>query len=515
MKRSVFLFIISMLTISLLTSGAAVTQKARPAAGSAAAPAAGWSVPVNISNNSAYSEGPYLAIDAKSNAYVSWIDWYGGVGGRRDMMFNTNKTGKWGTPRSNELAYTMIDDVGFPQVTVNPSGSSAIYAWMDGYFGGEPRMAIFADELSSSGWNGASLISAAVSLPSTYVTLATSPVDNTVCFIWQQDMDPGFALAYQYLNGTTGAMSYPELVTSTQGGGQYLPNICVDAKGTAHCAYTTRAIEAVIWYTSNANPKNLNGWKAPVALSSGTGLDWSYPMIAASNDGDAYAVWQEDHAGLEEIYFKYQKDGVWQATQQLTTTTNPSEFPSIAVNPVTEDVYVTWVTLTGSGHGDIWLKTYETNKATGKQEWSSPIQLTTSGLALKSCIRATKDPDILIVYEEDGEIWFTAKLAPRLTVIALPTVTAKVNRVLFSSEKTLTVNFAKNPENDDATLKEYRLYYKKAEESDSAYTYVTFAPTATLQYVMTKLPVAQKYSFKASVVNKDGLELVTAAVVSN
>jgi hypothetical protein len=514
MRKSSLLFIISMLALALLTSGAAVKQT--PGRLTATAPAAaGFSNPVNISNNSVYSEGPYLAVDAKGNSYVSWMDWFGGVGARRDMMFNTNKTGRWGTPRSNELAYTMIDDVGFPQVTVNQSGSSAIYAWMDGYFGGEPRMAIFADELSASGWSGASLISSAVHLPSTYITLATSPVDNTVCFIWQQDMDPGFALVYQYLNGTTGNMSSPELVTSAQGGGQYLPNICVDAKGMAHCAYTTRAFEAVIWYTSNPNPKNLNGWTAPVAISSGTGLDWSYPMITASNDGDAYIVWQEEHAGLVEIYFKYQKNGAWQATQQLTTTTNPSEFPSIAVNPVTEDVYVTWATLTGGGAGNIYLKTYETDKNTGKQVWSSAVQLTTSGLALKSAVRVTKDPDIFIVYAEDGEIWYTAKLAPRLTAIAAPTVSSTINRVLFSSEKTITVKFAKNPENDDATLKEYRLYYKKAEEADSAYTYVTFGVTDKLEYVMKKLPVAQKYSFMASVVNKDGLEIKTADIVSN
>jgi hypothetical protein len=485
-------------------------------AGTPAALPAGWSTPVNISNNSTWSEGPYLALDAKSNVYVCWTDWYGGVGARRDMMFNTNKTGKWGAARSNQLGYTAIDDVGFPQVTVTQDGKSAIYAWMDGYFNtASPRMAIQGEELAYGAWGGLSLISAAVSNPSTYVSLATSPVDNTVCFVWQQDMDPGFAVAYQYLDGTTGRMSDPELVFEGQGGGQYLPNVFVDSKGKAHCVYIARIGDAVVWYTSNPTPKNLKGWTTPVPLTIGTGLDWSYPMVAASGDGDAYVVWQEDHALLEAINFKYQKNGVWQPTELLTTTThNPSQHPSIAVDPVTEDVYVTWTTLTGGGLGNVWLRTFEMDKILGKQVWSAPVQLTTSGQAFKSCVRVTKDPDIHIVYEDNRDIWYVSKLAPRLTVIQPPTVASKINRVLFSSDKTLTISFAKNPENDDATLKEYRLYYKKAE--DSAYTVLaTFAPTAALEYVMKKLPVNQKYNFMASVVNKEGLELITTSVISD
>jgi len=530
MKKITILFVICMLALALIASGSAVTQRksmATARAGTVQAPGvvgtpvalpAGWSTPINISKNSAESEGPYAVVDAKSNLYVCWVDWYGGVGARRDMMFNTNKTGKWGTARSNQLGYTAIDDVGFPQVTVNQNGNSAIYAWMDGYFGGpEARMAIQGEELRNGVWGGLSLISAAVSRPSTYPTLSTSPLDNTVCFVWQQEVDRGFAVAYQYLDGATGRMSDPDLIAEGQAGGQYLPNVFVDGKGKAHCVYITRHLEAVVQYASNSNPKNLKSWTAPVALTIGTGLDWSWPMVQASNDGDAYVVWQDDHASLEAIYLKYQKNGVWQPTEQLTTTTlNPSAFPSIAVNPVTEDVYVTWTTLTGNGLGNIWLKTFETDKTLGKQVWSAPMQLTTSGRAGKSCIRVTKDPDIHIVYSENEEIWYVSKLAPRLTAIQPPTVASKINRVLFSKEKSLTITFAKNPENDDATLQEYRLYYKKAEEPDSAYSVLsTFAPTAALQVEMKKLAVSQKYTFMASVMNKDGLELKTAAVTSD
>jgi hypothetical protein len=528
MKKTSILFIVCTLSLALLASGSAIVHKKAATtakAGFMQAPEArafpsalptGWKTPENISKNGLYSEGPYAALDAKGNAYVSWVDWYGGVGADRAMKFSTNKSGAWGTPRTNMLQYVAIDDVGFPQVAVTQNGNNALYAWMDGYFS-LGRMVVAGEELANGVWSGAGVISNQVSDPSTYPTIYASPVDNTMCFVWQQDMNPGFAMAYQYRDGVTGAMSSPTLMTAAQAGGQYLPNIFVDSKGTVHCAYTTRAFEAIIWYTKNANAKNTSGWTTPIAISGGTGLDWSYPMVAATHDGDAYIVWQEDHSGLEEIYLRYQKNGVWQSTQTLTNTAAPSEHPSIAVNPVTKEIYISWLELTGGGLGNIYLKTYEVNKTTGAFVWSDNIQVTTSGQAQKSCIRVTNEGDIHLVYADSEEIWYTMKLAPPpLTAIQPPTVSSKINRVLFSSEKTLTINFAKNPVNDDATLKEYRLYYKKAEEANTAYTVLaTFAPTAALQYVMKKLPVSQKYNFMASVVNKDGLEIKTTAVLSD
>lgn len=526
MKRTSFLFIICVLALALLASGSAGPQNRSTAAARAGAiktpnvpgtPAtlpSGWSTPENVSNNSAYSEGPYAALDAKGNVYISWVDWYGGVGGPREMMFNTNKPGQWKAVRANQLIYTAIDDSGFPQVAVTQSGNNAIYAWMDGDFSAG-HMSVFGEELANGTWSGAGVITTQVPGPATYPTIAASPVDSTFCFVWQQDVGNGFNLAYQYRDGASGRMSSAALMTTGQVL-QYLPNISIDAKGTVHCAYIVRVGEAAIWYVKNADPKNLSGWTTPIALSGGTGLDWSWPMVAAAADGDAYAVWQEDHNGNEEIYFRYQVNGVWQSTITLSQTAAPSEHPSITVNPVSKEVFVSWVELTGSGLGNIYIKTYELDKATGNLAWSGNIQVTSSGRALKSAIRVTKEGDIHLVYEDNGEIWHAQKLAPRLAGIQPPTVESKINRVLFASEKTLTIDFAKNPENDDATLQEYRLYYKKAEDPDTAYTVLaTFAPTATLQYVLKKVPVSQKYNFLASVVNKDGLELKTTSVVSD
>jgi hypothetical protein len=527
MKKTFLLFIICMLAVALLASGSAGPQKISKVAAKAAVVKApdvpgtpaglptGWSTPENISNSAVYSQTPYVAVDAKSKVYVSWEDWYSGLGDRRDMMFNTNKSGNWGAPHSNSLVYTLIDDVGFPEVAVTPSGNNALYAWMDGDFS-LGRMVVRGEELANGTWSGSGIISTQVSQPSTYPTVAASPVDNTICFVWQQDMGNGFQIAYQYRDGTTGQMSSPNLVASTQTT-QYLPNIMVDTKGTAHCAYTTRIGVAIVWYTSNSNPKNLSGWTAPLALSGASGLDWTFPKIATDNDGNAYVVWQEEHNSNEEIYLKYQISGAWQDTINLSNTAAPSEFPVVSVNPATHEIFVAWLELTGGGLGNIYLKTYELSKTTGKMTWSDNIQVTSSGRSQKSGIRVSNNGDVHLVYADNGEIWHTQRLAPPpLTGIQPPTVASKISRVLFASQKTLTIDFAKNPVNDDATLKEYRLYYKRAEDADNAYTVLaTFAPAATFEYVMTKLKVSQKYNFIASVVNKDGLEIQTASVISD
>jgi hypothetical protein len=86
----------------------------------------GWTTPVNISNTAAQSRAPVIDLDAQGKAYVIWQDWpifYGG-GGPRQTMFTTNRSGQWEPPfLVHDALYIAIDDVGFPTVSVNPSGS--------------------------------------------------------------------------------------------------------------------------------------------------------------------------------------------------------------------------------------------------------------------------------------------------------------------------------------------------------------------------------------------------------
>jgi hypothetical protein len=514
-KKWIFFILFASLAILMLARGS--NPQAQPRKNPVriqiqAGPPAGWSAPEKVSNTARESLSSYAVLDAKGNAYVSWVEWFGGVGARRDMMFNTNKSGKWETSRANSLVYPAIDDVGFPQTAVSQDGNRAIYAWMDADFS-LGHMAIFAEELVNGTWSGVGNISGGGGGASTYPTIAFLPADNTFCLVWQVDVG-GFNLAYRFRDGATGQWSDPALISAGQGGGQYLPNIYVDSKGTAHVVYIARMAEAIVWYTKNTNPKNLNGWTAPIAISEGTGLSWTYPMVTASDDGDAYVVWQGLVGGYEEVYFRRQINGEWQPIEILSKTPNPSENPSIAVNPSTEEVYAAWQEALGSGIYEVLMKTYEIDKATGQKKWSDNIQMTNSSLAGEPRIRITKDGDLHLFYTDNGEIMHIYKLAQRLYAPQAPTVTSQINKILFYSEKINTITFAKNSDNDDSNLASYKLYRRKAEETDEQFQLLATLNTSTFQYDDRKLPLTQKYAYALSAVDKDGNESAKTTAVT-
>jgi hypothetical protein len=487
----------------------------RPGAAVPAALPSGWSAPENASNTPNFSQTPQMAIDANGAVYVVWDEWFGQLGDRRDVMFNTNQGGAWNAQRANTLQYNLIDEVGFPEVAVTANGADILYAWMD-RDATRDQMVIDWDERVNGTWRGLQWISDQVSGSSWRVTIAASPVDDTICLAWEQSAPGGFYLNYQYRDAATGRLSAPAFIFPGQAGNQYHPNICVDGRGTAHVVYYAAVADAVVWYTKNANPKNLAGWTTPIALTAGTGLVASWPKVAAADDGDAYVVWTESHAGIEDVYLRYQVGGAWQAAVNLSQTPAYSEFPSVAVNPATKDVYVSWSETPDQISADIMIKTFETDKVTGTRAWSPNYQVNFTRASEQSCIRVTKEGDVHLCYAERGEIWHVQRLMPRLAAVDPPAVTSKLDRVLFAARKYNYLAFAANPANDAATLQEYRLYAKKLEEPDSAFAVLaTFAPTAALSYVHKNLPVAQRYAYLVGVVNKSGLELKSGAVVSN
>jgi hypothetical protein len=481
----------------------------------AALPAA-WSAPENASNTPNFSQTPVATLDGKGNVYICWDEWFGQLGDRRDIMFNTNKSGAWNAQRTNTLQYPFMDEVGFPEVAATQSGTDAVYVWFDRDVA-RARMVVDADERTGGTWTGLQWISSQVGDSSRRVTIAASTVDDTLGFVWEQDVPSGVNLIYQYRDGTTGRMSAPALISGGQAGSQYLPNMCIDAGGKAHVVYYSGAADTVVWYTENANPKNLGGWTTPIALSGVTGVARVFPKVAAAADGDAYVVWTEYHGGgNEEVFLRYQVNGVWQTAAAISQTPTFSEFPSVAVHPLTKDVFLSWSESADGITANIMVKTFETDKTTGTRAWSANYQVDAANASELSCIRVSAQGDVHLVYAEGGEIWHVQRIAPRLAAVAAPAVTSQLDRIVFAARKFNTIAFAKNPANDDATLQEYRLYGKKLEDPDTSYAVLaTFTPADTLQYVHKNLAVGQKYAYLVGVVNKAGLELRSGPTVSN
>lgn len=522
-KRLVFFALASACVLMLAMTAAPQARRAkiiRPVVKPAAA-AADWSTLVNISNTPAASESPVLALDAKGNAYVCWTEWIG-FGMARNMMFNTNESGQW--PASKTIApllYDAIDDVGFPTVVAYPEGGKAFVGYHDADFS-RMVMAIVGWEYNNGGFGSKEIISYGAP-SSSYATLALSPTDNNIYAVWMSDIDGQFGLIIRYRDPNTRQWSAGDIINVPMS--DYLPNLFIDAKGTAHLVWITRPYGSIVWYSKNPTPKNVGAWSAPFQVTPNSGLNWTYPKVTADGDGDAYVVWQEVAAGNIEVMLRRTVNGGWQATENISQTGDLSETASIAVNPTTKEMYIAWQELVGGSNWEIFVKTYEIDKASGTKKWSNITNFSNSPYhSGEPCFRVAANGDVhLAFYDQLGgpdnnwmsrEIMYTYKQKVRVYAPSNVVLTTSLNKILFYSEKMNTITFAKNAENDDSLVANYKLYRRKPEEADDKFVLLTTLTTTTFKYEDRKLPLNQKYAYALSTIDKDGNESPkTTAVV--
>jgi hypothetical protein len=341
-------------------------------------PPAGWTSPVNISNTPGVeSRNPVIAVDAQGKAYLTWVDWpgYVGAGGERNMMFNSNRTGQWQT-ESTVIAparYTSIDDVGFPTIAVNSAGSDVIVAYHDADYG-RGVMQVFYSEWANGTWRSIENFSDTYK-PSEYITLAFSPLDNTLFGIFMVDVDVPFELAMRYRDGQTGQTVPADIINVMNRASKYLyltKYFAFDPKGTAHLVFTNHR-EA--FYSKNSDPKNFNGWTGAVNISGGTGLTDTDPHVAVDNDGEAYVVWQALAGGNKEIFLRKTVNGQWLPdVENISGTPDESDLPAIAVNPATKEIYVAWQEI-GGGTSKVLMKSYELQSGGSTKAWSSAVNM--------------------------------------------------------------------------------------------------------------------------------------------
>jgi len=517
-KRLVFFALASACVLMLAMTAAPQARRAkiiRPVVQPAATTApADWSTPVNISKTGTLSESPVIDVDSLGNAYVTWVEWTGyGMG--RNMMFTTNESGQWPASRVvAPLGYDSIDDVGFPTIAVL-GDKKAYVGYHDADFS-RMVMAIIGWEYSN-GFFGSRQVVSDVAPSSSYVTLANSPKDNNLHAVFMSDVEQ-LALAGRYRDQNSKQWLNADVLPLNQGNSSYLPHMCIDAKGTAHLVWVIRPHFSVVWYSKNSTPTNHGAWTSPIQISESTGLDWTWPKVTADADGNAYVVWYEETIGNREIMLRKQVNGQWQAAENISKTPDLSETASISVNPTTKEVYIAWQEKIGT-NWEILAKFYELDKASGTNKWSNNINFTnSSGQSGTPSIRVAPTGDIHLVYFDDAgynwEIFHTFKMKIRIYAPSSVTLTTAINKILFFSEKMNTITFAKNTDNDDSLVANYKLYRRKAEEADTKFELLTTMNTSTFKYDDRKLPLNQKYAYALSTIDKDGNESPkTTAVV--
>jgi hypothetical protein len=480
-----------------------------------------WATPVNISNNGTISESPNISLDAQGKVYLTWVDWTGNAYSR-DMNFNTNATGSWGAARTGApLIYTAIDDVGFPAIAASPSGGIATVAYHDGDFS-RYLMSIFAFEYNNGSLGYSRVITSDTPVSCSYVTVAVSPTTKNLFAVFMGDVE-GFKLIFKYQDANTKQWSGPSLLPLNEYGNNYLPQMCVDAKGTAHLVWISRPNPTVVMYSKNATPTNPNSWTAPVTVSPSTGLDWTYPRVAADADGDAYVVWHDVSTGNSEVFLRKTVNGQWQASENISKTGTLSETASVAVNGSTKEIYVAWQErVTEEPNWEVYAKTYEEDKPGGTKTWSDALHFSNSNPARprhsgEPRFAVAANGDVHLAYfdqlgSNNTDIFYTfkekIKVYPPLDVA----LTTKINKILFYSEKINTITFSKNSQNTEDYLDSYKIYRKKAEDSDDLYQLLATLNTSTFKYDDKRLSLTQKYAYALTAVDKGGNESGKVAV---
>lgn len=424
MTKRIFFFLTSASVSLLMLAGAAMNSQNKSVqkqSGPAAAVPEGWTTPVNISKTGMSSELPSIAIDADGKAYATWTEWFGGVGAPRYMMFNSNKSGLWPDAVKSPLAYTAIDDTGFPSIAVHPTNGSAYLAYHDADFS-IPSMEIVFQEYV----NGVKTRDEFMSKTeggSSYVSLAVNPVNGFLYAVWMEDttLTDTFELACRYRNPATGQWNEGDVIPAFEGNPKYMPNLTFDKNGTAHLVFIRRVFEAAVWYTKNTTPSNPSTWTAPVVISSGTGLNWTYPKVAADEDGNAYVVWYEEWGLNREVLLKRQVSGAWQATENISQTPDWSEGATIGINPDTKDIWIAWQEWVDGTNWEVFMKSYEAQTPGGPKAWSENINFTNNTAhSGEPCLRVGPDGSLYIVYHDveggNWEIMYSEKRAISVTV---------------------------------------------------------------------------------------------------
>jgi len=489
-----------------------------------AAPAlpAGWTTPVNISNEGGNSEAPTIVVDDNGRVYATWTEWYGGVGAPRGMLFNsTNAAGQWGTTTGAGLFYPNIDDVGFPVVACHTTNGHAYQLYHDGDLANANMEILYREYVNNTEVDAAWMSKTPNS--SSYVTAAVNPLDNVLYAVWMDDVSGTdlFELGMKYRDPSTGAWSAGDVIPTGIGSGKYWPHLNIDAKGTAHLLFITRP-PAIVYYMKNATPQNPSTWTAPVNLSNDTARDWVAPRLAADKDGDVYVVWYGNTGGwesaTEEVYFRKTVNGVWQPTINLSNTTDRSEGGFIAVNPDTKDIYVAYHEFLGGSNWEVMLKTYET-QANGTKAWSPSVNMTQSwGHDGEPCIRVDKVGGLHLAYhylqaDYNMEIYYTTK--PGIVKPQPPTgISLSIGLDSTKTKKTNTITWTNNPANANLQLSGNKIWRKLLGAADSTFALLGTAPATAIQYMDTNLDILTKYAYRLTVLPQKGEESDPSATVS-
>ena len=313
---------------------------------------------VNISHSSSNSDTPLIGVDGNGAAYVVWYEHLT----PRQFYFATNKSGSWSTPLWLDRLYYDVEEAGWPEFAVSPSGSAHL-SYQDGK---DVSLSydIMGKSLSGGTWGPTVFVSNNTSA-SCYSGCAFNPVDDSLFVVWQDSNgNPGVGEWNILLRYRTAAGVWSANQTLPVGWG-YMPKIVVDGTGTAHMVWGN-SHGRTLWYSHNRTPQSAGGWTTPIQIKYDCGLEWSMPQIACDLAGNVAFVWMDGANGYEQIScLRLNQNGSYYPEINVSQSAVPATDGAVALNPLNGDVLTAW-----TQGGDIYA-----NACLGGT-WTGPYNVT-------------------------------------------------------------------------------------------------------------------------------------------
>ena len=272
-----------------------------------AAGPAGWGTASSLeANPDGWAQSPSIAFDEAGNGLAVW---YQSDGLRNNIWAARFTPGAlWGAP-----ALIETDDAGdavLPQVAVGGGGDAfAVWRQSDG-----TRTNIWAAHYTPGpGWQSAVLLERDDVGWAQNARVSADPWGNATA-VWSQD-DGNFSSLYSARFSAGAGWSAPVLVENATGDVQE-PHVATDGTGASFAVWSQfDGTRYNIWTARHAPGA---GWSAPSVLEredSGWALT---PKVAASQGGDAVAVWHQSDGARNNIWAaRYQRGLGWGVPAQV------------------------------------------------------------------------------------------------------------------------------------------------------------------------------------------------------
>jgi len=354
-----------------------------------------WSTNKRLTNNTAQSFTPDIALDG-SNIYVVWTDrrW-----GNFEIYFKRSVDGgaTWSTKKrltNNE------GDSYSPAIAVD--GSNIYVVWTDRTPG---NYDIYFKKSGDGGvtWTADDRLTNNAG-DSIYPAIA---VNGSNVYVAWTDWIPGDNEIYFKRSGDGGATWTADERLTENAGSSYSPAIAVDGSNIYVVWEDNTSGDFEIYLKKSVDRGDT--WSTKKRLTHNAGIS-DTPAIAV--DGlNIYIVWHDTTPGNHEIYFKESGDGwaTWSAGKRTTHNAGISDTPAIAVDG--SNIYIVWHDTT-PGNDEIYFK----ESGDGGATWSAGKRLTTNIGVSRNPAIAVDASSIYVVWWDDtpgnAEIYFKKGLRP-------------------------------------------------------------------------------------------------------